>query len=140
MRQWCLSSKNPKTSSWPPSMRTMWVLLQVRNKLTPFLTSVSPSLYSKASSPPCPTVGAAFLHLAAQAKGRPTLTPKILSDLGRIELVQCCTAVLVALRLGICEGVSCYQEPRDNTQSWVPQQMFVVVCGFLCSRALPPLL
>ncbi|KAK2520864.1 hypothetical protein Q9233_011500 [Columba guinea] len=72
----------------------------------------------------------AFVHLAAQAKGRPTLTPKILSDLGRIELVQCCTAVLVALRLGICEGVSCYQELRDNTQSWVPQQMFVVVCGF----------
>lgn len=75
-------------------------------------------------------IGAAFLHLAAQAKGRPTLTPKILSDLGRIELVQCCTAVLVALRLGICEVVSCYQELRDDTQSWVPQQMFVVVCGF----------
>lgn len=77
MRQWCPSSKNPKTSSWPPSMRTMWALLQVRNNLTLLLTSDSPSLCIQASSPPHPTAGAAFLHLAAWAKGRPTLSPKV---------------------------------------------------------------
>lgn len=36
----------------------------------------------------------------------------------------------MALRLGICEGVSCYQELRSSTQSWVPREVFLVVCGF----------
>lgn len=30
----------------------------------------------------------------------------------------------------MCKGVSCYQELRSNTQSWVLWEMFLVVCGF----------
>lgn len=43
MRQWCPSFKNPKTSSWPPFMRTMWAPLQVRNNFI-LLLAVPPSL------------------------------------------------------------------------------------------------
>lgn len=43
MRQWCLSFKNPKTSSWPPFTRTMWAPLQVRNNFI-LLLADPPSL------------------------------------------------------------------------------------------------